>query len=195
MPTGTPGLGGALIPMTLFAAAQASDLFLLMRAGEGWDAPATLPLLWMALHVVKATSAFAGGRLVDRFGPRAVIATGWALFAGTFAGLAAAESSAVVLALVLCAGAHHGLRESGERALVASLAAPPVRGTAFGRYHLATGLGSIAANAVFGWIWDAHQPSTAFACSAAIAAVALVAWGGWLAFERSGTPPPTPGVS
>ena len=71
-------------------------------------------------------------------------------------------------------GLFFGLTEGSERALVADLVGPVRRGTAFGWYNLAIGLGALPASILFGYVWDHAGASSAFTMGAAFAAVAAV---------------------
>lgn len=168
-----------LAPIALFTLGAASDLFLLLQAAQAAaleSARFALPLLWVALHVVKMGSAWIGGRFSDRYGPRRVITAGWVYFAAVYAGLALAEAPAVVLALCVIAGVYHGLTEGPEKALVADLARVDRRGSAFGWYHLVVGVCALPASVVFGFLWHSFGAQIAFAASAvmAVAATALL---------------------
>lgn len=168
-----------LAPIALFTLGAASDLFLLLQAAQvaGLDrARFALPLLWVALHLVKMGSSWFGGWLSDRFGPRRVIAAGWIYFAAVYAGLAAAEDPRIVLALCVIAGVYHGLTEGPEKALVADLARHGGQGRAFGWYHLVVGVCALPASVVFGLVWHSFGASTAFGASAvtALCATALL---------------------
>jgi MFS family permease len=78
-------------------------------------------------------------------------------------------------ALFLAYGVFFGLTEGTERALVADLVRSERRGTAFGWYNLAIGIGALPASLLFGFIWDRFGPRAAFDVGAALAfAAALV---------------------
>ena len=167
-------LWGLLLPLGLFTLGNASDLFLLLRAGEGLAGAASLPLLWMVLHLVKSVSSLAAGPLADRVGRRALVVAGWLLYAAVYVGFAFAESRATIWGLFLVYGLYHGLTEGAERALVADAVPEAMRATAFGWYHLTVGLGSLAASVVFGGLWQRFGSSVAFLTSAALAVAAAV---------------------
>lgn len=163
-----------LVPLGLFTLGNASDLFLLLKAG-GTRAPlATLPLLWMGLHIVKALSSVPGGRLADRWGRRRTIVMGWLFYAAIYAALAFAREPATVAALFVAYGLYHGLTEGAERALVAEIAPPRHEGSAFGAYHVTLGLLALAASVLFGALWSAFGPAAAFLTSAGLALAAVV---------------------
>ena len=69
-------------------------------------------------------------------------------------------------------GLYFGLTEGVEKAWVADLAPAGARGTAFGWYNAAIGVGSLAASLMFGAIWTRVSPSAAFLTGAALALVA-----------------------
>jgi MFS family permease len=58
--------------------------------------------------------------------------------------------------------------------MVADLVGQRRRGTAFGWYNLAIGIGALPASLLFGFIWDRLGPSAAFDLGAALAVGAAV---------------------
>src|SRR5436190_1379788 len=100
-------------------------------------------LLWAALHVVRSSASFAGGRLTDRIGAGRTMWLGWLAYAGVAAGFALARSAGAAWTLFLAFGTVAGLTESPERALVAQLAGAR-QGRGIGRYHGVTGLAALA---------------------------------------------------
>jgi MFS family permease len=164
-----------LVPLGLFTLGNASDVFLLLKAGSERAPLITLPLLWMGLHLVKMASSVPGGKLADRLGPRRVIALGWLVYAAVYAGFAYATSPTAVVVLFMIYGLYHGLTESPEKALVARLAPKNRRGTTFGWYHLTQGLLALAASLLFGGLWEAFDSRTAFLTAAVLALAATVA--------------------
>ena len=166
-----------LVPLALFTLGNASDVFLLLRAGGARAPLATLPLLWMGLHVVKSAASIPSGRLADRVGRRRVIALGWCVYAAVYSGFAYAETPAQIWGLFLVYGLYHGLSEGPERALIAACAPPRARGTSFGWFHLTLGALSLAASLLFGALWESFGARSAFLTSAALALLAVVALG------------------
>jgi MFS family permease len=170
-----PELRGLLAAVALFTLGNASDVFLLLRAGGEVGSTTTLPLLWMAFHVVKVASSLLGGRLSDRIDRRRVILAGWIVYALVYAAFAYVEDPLAVAALFVVYGTYHGLTEGAERALVADLAPAGARGTAFGWYNLVVGLLALPASVMFGFLWEYAGAPVAFLTGSALAlAAALV---------------------
>lgn len=162
----------ALWPIALFAFANATDAFILVKAARLGAPPISAPLLWLALHVVKASTATAGGRLADRYGRRNALALGWAVYAVTWSAVGFAETIPLLFGLSAVYGTSHGLVEGAERALIAELADGEARGKAFGAYNMLIGLAALVASTTFGVVWDRLGGVVAFVGSGAFALVA-----------------------
>lgn len=161
----------------LFALANASDAFVLLRARElGWST-AALPLLWLGHHLVKSAATAAGGALCGRFGVTRLLILGWFSYAAIAFGFASARQPWHLLVLLLVYGLYFGLVEAPVRSLVAELTAGPRRGRAFGLYHGVIGIGALPASVLTGWLWDRWGSPLAFlvaGVASAIAALLLV---------------------
>ena len=174
--SGRAGLGRDfrryLVILVIFALGNSTDAFLLLRLSEAGVAATWIPLLWAALHVVKAAASPLGGALADRFDRRRVIVAGWIVYAVTYLVFARVTSLPALVATFLSYGLYYALTEGGEKALVADVAPAGSRGLAFGWYHAAVGIGSLAASLVFGLVWTRWGTPAAFHMGAALAAVA-----------------------
>ena len=163
-----------LVVIALFTLSNSTDAFLLLRAEQTGVAPAMLPLLWMVLHFSKVFSSIIGGDLSDRLGRKAMIVSGWMIYALVYAGFAFADSAWQAWLLFIIYGFYFGLTEGVEKALVADLVTDEKRGTAFGFYNLAYGITVFPASLIFGYIWTQFGAASAFLMSAAISVVASV---------------------
>jgi MFS family permease len=113
-----------------------------------------------------------GGRLADRIGPRPAIITGWLVYAAVYAGFALASTTFHVWVLFLAYGLFFGLTEAPEKVMVAAMAPALRRGSAFGAYHLSTGLAALPASVLFGAVWQQAGARAAFFMGAALALLA-----------------------
>ena len=160
--------------IALFTLSNSTDAFLLLRAEQTGVRPAMLPLLWMALHFSKVLSSIIGGDLSDRVGRKAMIVSGWFIYALVYAGFAFADSAWQAWVLFIVYGLYFGLTEGVEKALVADLVTDEKRGTAFGFYNLAYGITVFPASLIFGFVWTRSNAATAFLMSAGISIIAAV---------------------
>ncbi len=166
------GLKAFLVILALFTLGNSTDAFLLLQLTNAAGSARLVPLMWAALHVVKATVSVIGGNLSDRIGRRAVIAIGWIVYAVVYAGFATSTTLPVLLTWFLLYGLYFGLTEGVEKALVADLAPVSRRGYAFGIYSAVQGVGGLAASVIFGLVWNALGSGTAFGTGAALAITA-----------------------
>ena len=173
------GFGGAfwryLAVLLVFTLGNATDAFLLLRAADLGVPTAAVPVLWAMLHVVKSAASVPGGALSDRIGRKPLIVAGWAVYAAVYLLFAAACAAWHAWALFAAYGVYYGLTEGAEKALVADLAPPARRGTAFGWYNLAIGIGALPASLLFGVVWDRVSPAAAFTVGATLAGAASLA--------------------
>lgn len=158
--------------LTLFTLGNSTDAFLLLKLTDVAGTTKYVPLMWSALHVVKATVSVVGGSWSDRIGRRAVITVGWLIYAAVYVGFAVTNTLVPLLTIFLIYGFYFGFSEGTEKALVADLAPDERRGFAFGVYNAVLGVGALAASVLFGLLWNAFGPAVAFGTGAALALVA-----------------------
>ncbi len=163
-----------MVVLALFMLGNSTDAFLLLKLTGAAGTVRFIPLMWAALHVVKTTVSMVGGRWSDRIGRRAVIATGWIVYAVVYAGFAFSETLPALFGWFLVYGFYYGFAEGTEKALVADLSPVSRRGFAFGVYNAVSGLGALTASVVFGAIWKIYGAPAAFGVGSALAIVATV---------------------
>lgn len=163
-----------LIITVVFSAGNSSDAFLLLRAQDLGAPAGRLPLLWMVLNVVYASTAWWAGLWSDRIGRRAVLALGFAVYAGTYLLLASGTATSGLWGVFALYGLYFGLTDGVLRAAVASAAPRALRGTAFGIYHALTGVTLLGASLLAGFLWERVGPHAPFVVGAATAGVSAV---------------------
>ena len=117
-------------------------------------------------------SSIYGGDISDRVGRKALILTGWVIYAAVYAGFAFATSAWQAWVLFIVYGFYFGFTEGVEKALVADLVTEEKRGTAFGFYNLAYGITVFPASLIFGFVWTRFGAPSAFLMSAVISVIA-----------------------
>lgn len=163
-----------LLVIFVFTLGASSDAFLLLRVSELGVSTALIPILWAFLHVVKSSSNVVGGRLSDRVGRRPLILGGWVVYAAVYLGFGFASAAWHAWALFLVYGLYFGATEGTEKAFVVDLVPASRRGTAFGWFNAALGLGALPASIGFGLVWERFGSHVAFMMGAGLAALACV---------------------
>jgi MFS family permease len=161
-----------LIVVLLFTLGNSTDAFLLLRANQLGVPVAMAPILWALLNLVKSATGTYGGGLSDRIGRKPLIVGGWILYSAVYFAFGWATAAWHAWILFAVYGIFYGMTEGTEKALVADIVPAQRRGSAFGWYNLAIGLGALPASLIFGRIWDTAGAPTAFAFGASLALVA-----------------------
>src|SRR5262249_14905915 len=78
--------------LAVFTLGTSTDFFLLLSAQDAGISAASAPLLWALLSAVKSLLATPLSGLSDRLGRRKVIFAGWAVYAASYLGFAAAST-------------------------------------------------------------------------------------------------------
>jgi MFS family permease len=170
-----PGRVIALLGVLLvFGLGNSADAFLLLRLSDALGGATYVPLLWAAIHVVKASLSTWGGGLSDRFGRKQLIIAGWMIYALVYVGFALSTGAAAFIGWFLFYGIYFAFAEGAEKALIADLTPMERRGAAFGWYNAVTGIGALIASIVFGELYEHFGAPVAFMTGAALAGAAAV---------------------
>lgn len=163
-----------LVVVLLFTLGNSTDAFLLLRANQLGVPIALAPILWALLNFVKSASGTYGGGLSDTFGRKPLIVGGWLLYSAVYFAFGWASAAWQAWVLFAIYGFFYGATEGTEKALVADIVPRTRRGSAFGWYNLAIGLGALPASLIFGAIWDRRGAPTAFVFGASLALIAAL---------------------
>jgi MFS family permease len=163
-----------LVVVLLFTLGNSTDAFLLLRANQLGVPIAMAPILWALLNFVKSATGTYGGGLSDRVGRKPLIVGGWIFYSAVYFAFGWATAAWHAWILFAVYGIFYGMTEGTEKALVADIVPTQRRGSAFGWYNLAIGLGALPASLIFGRIWDTAGAPTAFVFGASLALIAAV---------------------
>jgi MFS family permease len=139
-----------------------------------------LPLVWAFFHVIKVAFSTHLGALSDRIGRKMVINIGWGIYAFVYLSFALLDRLPdgwqIIATFILFAvyALFYAFTEGAEKAFVADVVNSEVRGSAFGMYNFAVGLGALPASVIFGLLYNAFGATVAFGTGAAIACVSML---------------------
>jgi MFS family permease len=170
-----------LVVAGIFALANSSDMFLLLRAREAGVPQEQIPLLWAAISLITTLFGTPLSALSDTFGRKRFILVAWIAFAFFYIAMGIPGISIYqIFGLFGIYGLFKAATEGVEKALVADMAPKGLAGTAFGWFNLITGLMLFPASFIFGWIYESIAPLYAFLFSGSCALVALILMAFWV---------------
>ncbi len=146
-----------------------------------------LPLIWAFFHVIKVIFSTPLGALSDRIGRKIVINIGWAIYAFVYIAFAlltflpARMQVAATFILFAVYALFYAFSEGAEKAFVADIVKEEYRGSAFGMFNFAIGLGALPASIIFGFLYSSfdrifpgYGGTVAFGFGGAIALVSMI---------------------
>jgi len=167
-----PAYWMVLIMLLVFAIANSSDTFLLLRAADVGLSPWVVVLAYAMYNAVYTLGSYPAGAISDRVGRWRVIGVGWAIYAVVYAGFAVANATSV-WPLFAIYGLYMALTDGVGKALIADHAPPEHRGRALGIFYLATGVTTIVSSVAAGVLWDRVGPAAPFWLGSGAAALAV----------------------
>ncbi len=166
-------LRAMIVAAGLLALASVPEVFVVLWARQAGLQVVWVPLVWAAASVAKMLIAMPAGILSDRVGRLPLLLGGWTLRVAVLLLLAfAGPGPAGVWVLFIAYSATLAVTEPAERSVIGDHSAAEQRGTAFGLYHLASGLLALPGAVLFGLVWERFGSTTAFAVSALVTAAA-----------------------
>lgn len=166
---------GSMAIIMLLLIPRFSEGFLLLKAQQSGISVTWVPLLLAAVNLVAAPVSFPAGRLSDRIGRRHLVMSGFAVLVAAQLVLTVTDGPIGVLVGALFWGLHLGMTQGVLAAMIVDHAPADLRGTAFGVFHVASGLAVLVGSFGAGWIWDQLGSTTMFATAAAIGVAGLAA--------------------
>ena len=155
-----------LVVVGVFSLGNASNMFLLLRAGELGVAQQDIPLLWAAVSVIPTLFSTPLAAWSDKIGRVRLLLGGYTAYGLVYLILAfLGHGSLWLFVLYALYGLFLAATEGVEKALVADLSPAERQGTAFGWFNMITGLCLLPASIIFGWLYQDISASTAFVFS------------------------------
>ncbi len=158
----------------VFSLARFSEAFLILRAQEVGLSISLVPLVMIVMNLVYSALAYPAGIASDRLPARPLLAVGLVVLVLADLTLAIADTYTVVMGGVALWGLHLALTQGLLSKLVADSAPSELRGTAFGVFHLISGLMLILASVLAGFLWKTQGAAATFYAGALFAGIATL---------------------
>jgi len=155
----------------VFTLARFSEAFLILRAQDLGLALGYIPAILIVMNVVYSSVAYPAGRMADRLSARTLFLAGLGVLIVADGVLALAAQAWMVFPGAALWGLHLALTQGLLSKLVADTAPANLRGTAFGIFHLVSGIALLLASTLAGALWTVLGPPATFTAGAGFAAL------------------------
>lgn len=138
----------------LFTLGNSSNSFLLLRASDiGFTSSNTI-LLYFIYHVTASILAIPCGKLSDKIGRKWVLVGGYITFALVYFGFAFCNTKPVMILIFVVYGIYTAMTAGVERAFIAEIAPPELKGTMLGLHSTLAGVALLPASVIAGLLWS-----------------------------------------
>ncbi len=161
-----------LMAVTVFALANSSDLFLILRAQNLGVRAEFAPLLGLAFNFVYTALSWPAGKLSDRVPRRLLVLAGYLVYSGVYLGFARLHSATGVWLLMPLYGVYYALTEGVMKAWISDLVPSQSRATVYGIFNWTVGVTAFPSSLLAGWLWKEFSPAAPFYVSAALSFIA-----------------------
>lgn len=146
---------------TVFAIANSSDTFLILRATKQGFSLSDAVLAYILYNVTFTVVSYPAGALSDRIGRWKLLGFGWLFYGVVYAGFAALSGAWIWLLFGLY-GIYIGATQGVNKALIADLSPKEARGQALGLFYMVSGFATLFSSLIAGWLWEAVSPAATF---------------------------------
>jgi len=166
--------------LLIFALANSSDLFLLLRAKEITGSDSITITAYILYNLVYAISSYPMGVWADKIGMKKILLVGLSLFVIVYAGFAINNEPWVVYILFALYGVYASSTEGIAKAWITNIAHEKNTATAIGFYTSCQSIAAFFASAVAGILWQTGGSSLVFLVAAMLTLVSMA----WLARRK-----------
>ena len=167
-----------LVVVFLFTLGNSSNAFILIKAKSAGFDDISVILLYLLFNLVASVLAMPMGQLSDKVGRKRLLVPGYLAFSLCYLGFALAGDRTTMVVAFIMYGVYTAMITGVERAFVAEVAPPDLKGTMLGLQSTLAGIALLPASVIAGLLWS-YGPAAPFffgAGMSALAALILIAF-------------------
>lgn len=163
-----------LLVVFLFTLGNSSNAFLILKAKAAGFDDVSVVLLYFLFNITASALSLPLGRLSDKIGRKRLLVPGYLLFAVCYLAFAFANGPARMITAFALYGVFTAMITGVERAYVAEIAPPALKGTMLGLQSTLAGIALLPASVIAGALWNAFGPAVPFLFGAALSLVSAL---------------------
>ena len=166
-----------LLVVFLFTLGHSSNSFFILKARTaGFDNQGAI-LLFFISNATASILSIPMGKMSDRIGRKNLLVPGYVIFSLCYICFAFAENKAAMAAAFVLYGIYTAMITGVERAFVAEISPPELKGTMLGLHSTVAGIALLPASVIAGLLWNGFGASVPFifgACLSLVSAILLL---------------------
>ena len=166
-----------LLVVFIFTLGNSSKAFMILKASDTGFSELNVILLFMVFHLVAALLSVPFGKLSDKIGRKNLLVPGYLAFALCYFGFAFAAAKPAMITVFTLYGVYTAMITGVERAFVAEIAPPDLKGTMLGLHSTVAGAALLPASVIAGVLWTGFGSAAPFifgSCLSLLAALLLL---------------------
>jgi len=162
-----------LLVVFIFTLGNSSNTFILLKAKTAGFDDVSVILLYFVYSIIAGVLSFPFGRLSDKIGRKNLLVPGYVSFALCYFGFAFADGRTMPVVFVLY-GIYTAMITGVERAFVAEMSPPNLKGTMLGLHSTVVGVALLPASMIAGLLWNAFGARMPFIFGAGLSILAAL---------------------
>jgi len=163
-----------LVVVFLFTLGNSSNAFIILKANAVGFNEISAILLYFIYNMTASILSVPFGKLSDRIGRKKLLVPGYLAFSLCYLGFAFASNQWVMVVVFVIYGAYTAMIAGAERAFVAEISPPELKGTMLGLHSTVAGIALLPASIIAGFLWDVFGSAVPFVFGAALSLVAAL---------------------
>jgi MFS family permease len=151
-----------LLVVFLFTLGHSSNAFFVLKAKAAGFEDTGIILLFFMFNATASVLSMPLGRLSDRIGRKKLLVPGYIAFSLCYAGFAFANNKTAIAAVFVLYGIYTAMITGVERAFVAEISPPGLKGTMLGLHSTLAGIALLPASVIAGLLWNSFGSAVPF---------------------------------
>jgi MFS family permease len=163
-----------LLVVFIFTLGNSSKAFLILKASYAGFDKTNVIFLFLIYHIAAAALSVPLGKLSDKIGRKNLLVPGYLTFALCYFGFAFAATKQAMVVVFILYGIYTAMITGVERAFVAEISPPELKGTMLGLHSTAAGIALLPASVIAGILWDLYGDVIPFIFGAGLSIIAAL---------------------
>ena len=163
-----------LVTAFIFTLGNSSNTFLLLRAKSIGFTDTNVVLLYFVYNITAAALSVPLGKVSDKIGRKQLLIGGYLIFAAVYLMFAFVRSAVSLYFIFALYGIYTAATAGVERAFIAEISPPELKGTMLGLHGTVVGVALLPASVVAGLLWNHIAPAVPFVFGAGLSLLAAL---------------------